>query len=475
VATPVARALSPLTTRGRFLVAGGGLLLLVGALLGERALVQLAVFVLALPVLSAVTVARERFRLGARRTVTPARVPRGEGADVVLDITNADTRPGGLWVLTEQVPGDLGRSPRFLVERLANGATAALHYRVHGHRRGRHVLGPLKLRLVDPFGLVERGALGADTSPLLVVPRVRPLGAGGPASGHGGGGEGARRTIAVHGEDDVSTREYRHGDDLRKVHWRATARTGELMVRLEERPWRAQATLFLDTRSRAHLIAGHRSGRDAALAWAGPDGDDCPPPDSLEWLVEAAASIGSALAGRGAVLRTVTDAGELAPASGRGRLSAQDLLDQLATVSPSRVSGLAVGVEQLCRAAGDGPVICLLGAVGPDDVEGLVRSRSGPTVDAAVLADIESWAGAGPSRGRRDLTSASRGVLARQRDDAAALLRQAGWRVAVARADRSVAEVWAELGGPAAASGASPAAAARVASTAAAGLPGALG
>jgi hypothetical protein len=47
--------------------------------------------------------------------------------------------------------------------------------------------------------------------------------------------------------------------------------------------------------------------------------------------------------------------------------------------------------------------------------------------------------------------------------------------VAVARADRSVAEVWAELGGPAAAAGASPAAAARVASTAAAGLPGALG
>ena len=37
--------------------------------------------------------------------------------------------------------------------------------------------------------------------------------------------------------------------------WRATARTGELMVRLEEQPWKAQATLLLDTRSRAHLVA----------------------------------------------------------------------------------------------------------------------------------------------------------------------------------------------------------------------------
>ncbi|UOY02919.1 DUF58 domain-containing protein [Blastococcus sp. PRF04-17] len=439
--------LSTLTPRGRFLVAGGGLLLVVGALLGERPLVQLAVFLLALPVLSAAMVARERFRLGARRTVTPARVPRGESADVLLEITNADTRPGGLWVLTEGLPGDLGRAPQFLVERLPEGATASLHYRVHGHRRGRHVLGPLRLKLVDPFGLVERSAVGADTAPLLVVPRVRGLGPEGPAGGQGGGGEGSRRTIAVHGEDDVSTREYRHGDDLRKVHWKATARTGELMVRLEERPWRAQATLFLDTRSRAHLVAAHRAGAPTG-AWTGPGGDDCPPPDSLEWVVEATASIGTALASRGAVLRAVTDAGELVPPSGRGRLSTEDLLDRLAAVGPSRVASLAPGFEQLCRAAGDGPVICLLGAVGPDDVEALIRGRSGPTVDAAVLADIESWAGHGVARGRRELSAASRGVLARQREDAAALLRQAGWRVAIAGADRSVGDVWAELGGP---------------------------
>src|SRR3712207_8466628 len=85
------------------------------------------------------------------------------------------------------------------------------------------------------------------------------------------------------------TRAYRHGDDLRKVHWRATARSGELMVRLEERPWKAQATLLLDTRSRAHLIVRPTpAGRRAATA----TGPETPPPDSLEWLVEAAASIG---------------------------------------------------------------------------------------------------------------------------------------------------------------------------------------
>jgi uncharacterized protein (DUF58 family) len=442
VSTP-GLVLSSLTTRGRCLVGAGGALLLLGVLLGEQALVQLAVFVLALPVISALTVTRERFRLASRRTLTPARLPRGDSADVLLEVSNADARPGGLWVLTEQVPADLGRSPRFVIDRLPSGETATFGYRVHGKRRGRHPLGPLRLRLVDPFGLVERSAVGTDTTVLMVVPRVRPLGGEGPAGGQGGGGEGSRRTIAVHGEDDVSTREYRHGDDLRKVHWRATARTGELMVRLEERPWRAQATLLLDTRARAHLLAP----RHAPLPRIAVAGDDCPPPDSLEWLIEAAASIGTTLAHRGAVLRAVTDAGELVPTSGRGRLSPEDLLDRLATVGPSRVPGLTAGAEQLCRAAGDGPVICLLGAVGPDDVVELVRGRSGPPGNAAILLDIESWAAAGLPKPRRGTSDTARRVLTSSREDAAALLRSAGWRVAVARADLSIADVWSSLGG----------------------------
>jgi uncharacterized protein (DUF58 family) len=189
-------------------------------------------------------------------------------------------------------------------------------------------------------------------------------------------------------------------------------------------------------------------GRDAGAVRLGPEGDDCPPTNSLEWLIEAAASIGTSLARRGADLRTVTDAGELTPTSGRGKLAPEDLLDRLATVGPSRVSGLATGVDLLRRAAGDGPVICLLGAVGPDDVVELVRSRSGPTTDLAVLADLGSWADGGGGRVRRSLSAASRATLDRQRDDAADLLRAAGWRVAVARADQSVADVWAALGGP---------------------------
>ena len=443
----LADAASSLTLRGRCLVAAGLTLVLLGALLGERALVQLALFVLALPVLSAVGVARQRFRLASRRTVSPARVPRGADAEVLLEVTNTDRRTGGLWVLTEQLPTELGERPRFVVERLASGATAALRYRLHGGRRGRFPLGPLRLRLVDPFGLVLRTAAGTDTAALLVVPRVRPLtGSGGLAGAGGTGGEGARRSIAVHGEDDVSTREYRHGDDLRMVHWRATARTGELMVRLEERPWRSAATLLLDSRAAAHL-----SGGAAHRPVPGPPGDPAPPPDTFEWLVEAAASIGTHLLQRGSGLRVVADTGDLNGLGARGGLDAGELLDRLAELSLSRLTGLDMAVEALRRTAVDGPVICLLGLVGPDDVAALVRARSGPGTDVAVLVDPAGWldAGAGAGRSRKPLAPAARGRLVERHQDAVRLLQAAGWQVLRAGPGRSVEQVWNSLGAPA--------------------------
>ena len=220
--------------------------------------------------------ARQRFRLATRRTVTPARLPRGEDADVLLEVANTDARPGGLWVLTEQLPAR-ARRPAALRRRPAGrrrDGAAALPACTAAGAAGTS-LGPLRLRLVDPFGLVRahrrrqrhRGAAG------------RPAGAAAAGQrrarrrGHGGGGEGSRRSIAVHGEDDVSTREYRYGDDLRKVHWRATARTGELMVRLEERPWRAAGHAACSTPGPARTC----SARAAPAVAPRPAGDDRPP------------------------------------------------------------------------------------------------------------------------------------------------------------------------------------------------------
>ncbi len=426
------RPRTALTRRGGWLLAGGAVLLAAGALMGERPVVRLAVFVLALPLVSTVVVARERFRPTVDRTAAPARVRRGESTEVTLELTNAGRRPGATWLLTEHLPPALGPEPRFAVGRAGTGRRTALRYRLTPRRRGRFSLGPLRSRVVDPFGLVERSSAGTGTAPLLVVPRVQPLGPTAALDGHGG--EGSRRAIAVHGEDDVSIREYRRGDDLRKVHWRATARTGELKVRLEERPWRARTTLLLDARRPAHLIAGPHVVE---------------PADSLEWAVEAAASIAVGLGRRGHELRVVTEEGEL---RGSGRLAAgplgaapEELLDRLGALVPSARTDLGPGLEVLRRIGGDGQVVCLLGALGPDDVAELVRARPGPAAGLAVLLDLGSFLPA--VRGHRRGSSAAGTELADQREESAGLLRAAGWRVAVARAGDPVERVWAGLGG----------------------------
>ncbi len=422
-----------LTRRGWTVLTAGAVLAACGALLGERPLVRLAVFALALPLVSAVVVARERFRPTVGRVATPARVRRGERTEVALELTTVGRSPGATLLLTEQVPVALGPEPRFTVSRMGSGRRTTLRYRLTPRRRGRHELGPLRSRVIDPFGLVERSTVGTGTVGLLVVPRVQPLGPQGAVDGHGG--EGARRSVAVHGEDDVSIREYRRGDDVRKVHWRATARTGELKVRLEERPWRARTTVLLDARRPAHLIAGPHD----------PD-----PADSLEWAVEAAASIAVGLGRRGHELRVVTEDGELA-GSGRTRAgplgaAPEELLDRLGALTPSSRTDLAPGAEVLRRISGDGQVVCLLGALGPEDVAELVRALPGPSACLAVLLDLGSFLPA--VRGQRPGTSAAATALSYQREESAALLRTAGWRVAVARSGDPVAQVWAALADP---------------------------
>ena len=81
----------------------------------------------------------------------------------------------------------------------------------------------------------------------------------GLAGARGHDGVTPTRARANPSDDDVMTREYRHGDPLRRVHWAATARHGSLMVRQEESVTTPEATIILDQRLSAypHGVFGH--------------------------------------------------------------------------------------------------------------------------------------------------------------------------------------------------------------------------
>ncbi|HSV66562.1 MAG TPA: DUF58 domain-containing protein [Mycobacteriales bacterium] len=407
-------ALSALTTRGRCLLAAGVASALCSVTLGEKDLLRVACFLVALPLLAAGAVVRTQFRLRCARRVDPGRVPVGQPARVLLELENVSYLPTGLLLLEDDLPYALGGRTRFMLDRIRPGYPRQVHYEIRSDVRGRHRVGPLRLRLTDPFGLVELTRSFTTTDRLTVVPAVQPL----PAVRVGGswhaGGDSAARAVAVRGEDDAATREYRHGDDLRKVHWRSTARTGTLMVRQEERPWQSTATLLLDTR-----LAAHRG-----------DG----PASSLEWAVSAVASIGVHLGRLGYTLRYLTDAGLVRP--GVDFVEDAVLLDQLADVTGSHHRRLDGALAALRGGDGThGTLVAVLGQIGIQDAQALVAARSARDGNIAVLLDTGSWAGGGRAAGSAGPTDHE--LASRQ-------LGAAGWRVVRARYGDQLPMLWSQ-------------------------------
>jgi uncharacterized protein (DUF58 family) len=409
-------ALSALTTRGRCLLAAGLAAALCSLVLGEKDLLRVACFLVALPLLAAGAVVRTRFRLRCARQILPSRVQVGQPAEVVLELENVSLLPTGLLLLEDDLPYTLGGRPRFMLDRVRPGAPRRVRYPVRSDVRGRYRVGPLRLRLTDPFGLVELTRSFTSVDRLTVVPAVQALPAITLAGAWHAGGDSSSRAVSVRGDDDAATREYRHGDDLRKVHWRSTARVGKLMVRREERPWQSTATLLLDTRA-----AGHRG-----------DG----PGSSFEWAVSSVASIGVHLGRLGYTLRLLTDTGPVEP--GVDFAEEGVLLDHLAEVSFTHRTDLHGAVNALRGGEGrHGTVIAVLGTIGVSEARALTSARSAQDANIAILIDAPSWVGAAPK------TLPEGGT---EQDAVAELLLRSGWRVI--RADRGslLPRLWPQAG-----------------------------
>lgn len=411
-------ALTSLTLRGRAFLAAGTTAVVCALVLGQSPLVRIGVLVVSLPLLAAVLVGRGRLRLSLVRTVTPQVVTAGQPARVHLDLANDGNRHTGLLLLEEHVPYVLGTRPRFVLDGLAKGRHRKVSYQVRSDVRGHFPIGPMTVRVTDPFGMVELARTFHSSHPLVVTPRTVPLPAIPLAGSWSGSGDNRPRAFATGSAEDVTVREYRTGDDLRRVHWRSTARAGELMVRREEQPWHSRATLFLDNRAHAHHGQGSAS--------------------SLEVAVSAIASIGLHLGERGYAVRLVTATGEDPGTTWHERdagASRALLLETLAVVD--LVDRPHLDNSWLTEQSHPGVLVAVLGALDPGDQSVLRRMQHHAGTSLAVALDIGSW-------GRRtDPESAGR---------TAATLSGMGWRSVTLRSQDSLVAAWQRLGHRASAS-----------------------
>ncbi|MEU4480178.1 DUF58 domain-containing protein [Micromonospora sp. NPDC023966] len=216
----------------------------------------------------ALVTAAWRPRLTVERVADPDRVARGEPAAMVLTVRNTGRLRAANLVAEDRCGG---RPVPVPLLRLRPGRDTEVRYPVPTRRRGVVPVGPLRVTRRDPLGLVALARAYGDPVPVWVHPRIHPLSAVPTGAGRSLDG----RTDSVpHGSITFdSLREYVVGDELRRVHWRTSARVGELMVRENVDTSLPRLVVVLDNRAAAH------PDRDAGVA------------ESFESGCEAAASV----------------------------------------------------------------------------------------------------------------------------------------------------------------------------------------
>ncbi|KQX13181.1 hypothetical protein ASC82_11350 [Streptomyces sp. Root431] len=421
-------AFGGLTTRGRSFLAAGVAAAVCAYVLGQADLLRVGLLLAALPLICVLVLHRTRYRVAASRRLTPQRVEAGSEARVQLRMENVSKLPTGLLMLQDHVPYMLGPRPRFVLDRVEAGGRREVSYRVRSDLRGRFPLGPLQLRLNDPFGMCELTRSFSAYDTLTVIPRTEALPAVKLAGEAAGYGDGHQRSLALAGDDDVIPRTYRHGDDLRRVHWRSTARYGELMVRREEQPQRARCTVLLDT-------------RQVAFQGTGPD-------SAFEWAVSGAASALVHMLERGYAVRLLTDTGSAVPGDGSDGFagSAQDsaetaglMMDTLAIVDHSQGAGLSRASDVL-RGGNEGLLIAFLGDLDEEQAALAARMRGRTGAAVAFVLDSGTW-----------LTGGAVGGAVEKR---VRQLREAGWTALAVPPGARLADLWQQAAGARAESGA---------------------
>lgn len=410
---------SGLTVRAKCVLAAGVTAFICGLALREPGLTRGGLLAAALPLVALGFVHRARLQVGSRRTVAPDRVNAGESVLVQLTLRNASRLPTGTLMLDDQLPQQLTGRARFALDGLAGREERSVSYRIPALPRGRYRSGPLRARLTDPFHFVDAMRSYSATADFLVGPVVERLPGSEPPRSQDVGDNAGSHSIGTHGADDASTREYRMGDDLRKIHWRSTARTGALMVRQEERPWQGRGAVLIDLRSAAHARR-ETQGADPRRS------------DSLEWAVSAGASIATHLLLHRQDVELIFDA--TAPAA-LPLPEPSTVRDTLAVVSPTGerdLSGLAL---QLAHAAREGTLFAILGTPDPLSLHVLLhaherRGDGGAGTGLALVLDTPTWRGQAPEAGTGPAHAAAR------------RLRAAGWRATVVVQGQDVASAW---------------------------------
>jgi uncharacterized protein (DUF58 family) len=353
------------TLRGWGVAGAGVLLLAAGFVFGYAELAILGAIALT-AIVVALGYAALRPELAVGRSVDPDRVSRGEASTVTLLIRNTGKFGAATLVAHDRCGWGTQSQATVAVPllRLRRGKQTSVSYAVPTSRRGVVHVGPLQITRRDPLGLISFTRGHGDTSQIWVYPKAH-LVQGVPA--------GITRSLdgrldrVPHGAITFDTlREYVIGDELRHVHWRTSARVGELMVREHVDTSLPRIVVLLD---------------DRIGSWPAFTGMTC---EEFESACEAAASAVTA-AVREDLPVTLHLVSGSAASSGRVRGTARGLLDILAEATlDTRAEDCLVNATNRLRQHRPGDTLIYLTGTGAHEDLALVTGLKGPFPSVAV-------------------------------------------------------------------------------------------
>ncbi|MCU1416383.1 MAG: hypothetical protein JWP32_557 [Schumannella sp.] len=371
-----------LTPRGAATLGLGFLCLVLGYTAGRREILVIAGAAFLLVALGAFIVRTRKPKFEIIRLFSPPVVSAGGATRVTVRIRNVGSSASTPLLWNDAIPWVQPMAPHELGSIPIGSATRrvrAVDYELQPQRRGLYPIGPFVVEFEDPFGMVNSVLAVGEPDRLVVVPDVVELPVGGPTLADGEGNAQLVQRRVTGNDDDLTTREYRPGDALRRVHWRASARHGELMVRQEEHRSHPDARILIDTRQGGYPDAVPDQGDTwAPTAFS----------ERFEWVVRMTASLGTHLEASGFRVSIEESGVPQVEALGErweGGRRAEGFLTSLAAVRLIDRPHDAVGTSVVAEP--EGPVFALLGDPDESTITWLLKRRRTGQASVAFLLE----------------------------------------------------------------------------------------
>ncbi|HTL67603.1 MAG TPA: DUF58 domain-containing protein [Lacunisphaera sp.] len=251
------------------------------------------------------------------------------------------------------------RGMLFMRERLEPGGSAELDWVVKPDRRGEAFIELVAVGSLFPFGFLKKSIGTGLRQPVLVWPAQVEYRWSGAMAAHGGS-QGRRTARLGTGDDLLALRKYAVGDSHRLIHWKASARLGQLMIRQFAAESHDGFMLSLDTR---------------AETW--------PHPEQFELLCSFAGTMAEDLFAAGRLRGVVLNGGT--PLETRRLRDVEIFLDDLARLQPARPGGGVPSPREAWFPRGEGapPVDGNLVTFAPAGARGVVALVDGREIASA--------------------------------------------------------------------------------------------